>query len=88
MCFTEIFAVDADCGRMISVGSAWVIIESPGYLDDGYKEDQMCSWVAKSPSGTRIEAEFVDDFAFLCSTICIDYVELKLHRDQRNTGAR
>lgn len=79
---------DADCGGKLKAAEEWAYIESPGYADEGYAEDQTCNWVIASPLGTRVELEFVDEFSFLCSNICLDYVEVKLTKDQRNTGPR
>ncbi|KAE9547883.1 hypothetical protein FO519_008902 [Halicephalobus sp. NKZ332] len=80
--------INADCGGIISLSSSWETINSPDYDNDGYVENQFCSWILKAPKKQRIELEFIEDFGFLCSTTCIDYVELKLNKDQRNTGPR
>jgi hypothetical protein len=63
-------------------------IKSPDYDGEGYQPGQQCNWIVRSPSGTRIQVEFIGDFSSLCATICVDYVELKLAKDQRLTGAR
>jgi hypothetical protein len=57
-------------------------------VQEGYEPGQHCNWIVRSPLGTRIQAEFLGDFSLLCATICLDYVELKLAKDQRLTGAR
>ncbi|KAK0426861.1 hypothetical protein QR680_009939 [Steinernema hermaphroditum] len=81
--------INAVCGDVhILKHSEWITIESPGYGREGYDENQMCSWIVKAPYGQRVEVEFVDDFSFLCTSTCIDYVELKIQRDQKNTGMR
>lgn len=63
-------------------------IKSPGYDEEGYEENQLCNWILKAPKNARIKVEFMSEFAFLCSSICQDYVELKLAQDQRATGSR
>ncbi|KAL3090966.1 hypothetical protein niasHS_007341 [Heterodera schachtii] len=82
-------AQNANCGGELTVGTdKWAQLESPGYSEDGYEVGQQCNWVVRSPQGTRILVEFVDDFSMFCGNICLDYVELKLAMDQRLTGAR
>ena len=79
---------DAKCGKVLALKDDWQFISSPNYEEDGYTENQMCSWILKAPKKERVEIEFVEDFSFLCATTCVDYVELKLAKDQRNTGPR
>lgn len=67
---------------------SWREIKSPGYDAEGYEENQLCNWIVRAPINARIEAEFMNEFAFLCSSICLDFVELKLSKDQRATGSR
>uniref|UniRef100_A0A7E4V4C4 Metalloendopeptidase n=1 Tax=Panagrellus redivivus TaxID=6233 RepID=A0A7E4V4C4_PANRE len=81
-------AINAECGGVIELTNEWHEFSSPGYEDDGYTENQYCSWILTVPRKKRIELEFVEDFSFLCATTCVDYVELKLAKDQRNTGPR
>uniref|UniRef100_A0A0N4ZMC0 Zinc metalloproteinase n=1 Tax=Parastrongyloides trichosuri TaxID=131310 RepID=A0A0N4ZMC0_PARTI len=81
-------SINAECGDVITSTPYWNYIESPNYDDGGYIEDQMCSWIITAPTGKRIEISFVDEFAFLCTSTCMDYVEIKLQKDQRNTGPR
>lgn len=71
-------------------GNQWHTIESPKYgTEEGYGEDERCNWILKTDNlDERLEVEFIDDFSFLCSIICLDFVELKLSKDQRATGAR
>ncbi|KHJ88329.1 CUB domain protein [Oesophagostomum dentatum] len=78
----------ADCGGKISVTDEWQSIESPGFPDPGYDPDQKCSWFFQAPEGRRIEFEFIEDFSFLCTSTCVDYVEMKIQADLRNTGFR
>lgn len=78
---------DAECGGTLKANKTWTYIESPGYADGAYSEDQKCSWIIQVPHGKRIEIKFVD-FGFLCTTSCVDYVELKLAKNQRLTGPR
>ncbi|TKR59658.1 hypothetical protein L596_029297 [Steinernema carpocapsae] len=81
--------IKAVCGKVYILSNRqYVTIESPGYGREGYDEGQMCSWIIKAPYGQRVEIEFIDDFAFPCTSTCIEYVELKLQRDQKNTGMR
>ena len=81
--------IDAKCGEILTLKEEeWKSISSPNYEEDGYIENQMCSWILKAPKKQRIEIEFIEDFSFLCATTCVDYVELKLAKDQRNTGPR
>ncbi|KAI1713688.1 astacin (Peptidase family m12A) domain-containing protein [Ditylenchus destructor] len=90
--------MNADCGGLVNVElDQWKEIKSPGYDEDGYSENQQCNWIIRTvdsygsldqKSEKRIEVEFVGDFSFLCSSTCLDYVEIKLSRDQRSTGAR
>lgn len=77
--------LDAYCGGVLKANRSWNYIESPGYSDGAYSEDQKCSWVIQASPGTRIDIKFVA-FGFLCATSCVDYVELKLLKDQRLTG--
>ncbi|VDM66790.1 unnamed protein product, partial [Strongylus vulgaris] len=42
----------------------------------------------EAPEGKRIEFEFIEDFSFLCTSTCVDYVEMKIQADLRNTGFR
>ncbi|CAJ0956655.1 unnamed protein product, partial [Mesorhabditis belari] len=79
--------INAVCGGVIEMSDEWFEFSSPGYPDE-YDVDQGCSWVLKAPQGRRVELEFVDDFSFLCTTVCTDYVELKLSSDLKNTGYR
>lgn len=89
--FLNFIFKDAECGKIINIkkdDNKWHFIESPGYgTEDGYGEDQRCNWILKTEK-ERLELEFVDEFSFLCSIICLDFVELKLAKDQRATGAR
>uniref|UniRef100_A0AC35G759 Zinc metalloproteinase n=1 Tax=Panagrolaimus sp. PS1159 TaxID=55785 RepID=A0AC35G759_9BILA len=80
--------LNAKCGAVLTLKDEWQIISSPNYEEDGYIENQMCSWILKAPKKQRIEIEFLEEFSFLCATTCVDYVELKLSKDQRNTGPR
>uniref|UniRef100_A0A915DJT3 CUB domain-containing protein n=1 Tax=Ditylenchus dipsaci TaxID=166011 RepID=A0A915DJT3_9BILA len=85
-----------DCGGIVDVESPveWRHIRSPGYAtSDGYAENQVCNWIVRAVQQDnrqrlRVELEFVDDFSFLCSSTCLDYVEIKLGKDQRATGSR
>uniref|UniRef100_A0A914HYT3 CUB domain-containing protein n=1 Tax=Globodera rostochiensis TaxID=31243 RepID=A0A914HYT3_GLORO len=80
---------NAICGGDLSLElDTWEQLESPGYSKDGYEVGQQCNWVVRSPQGTRVMAEFINDFSMFCGNICLDYVELKLATDQRLTGAR
>uniref|UniRef100_A0A914C0N1 Zinc metalloproteinase n=1 Tax=Acrobeloides nanus TaxID=290746 RepID=A0A914C0N1_9BILA len=87
-CSDQINPKNADCGGMLKATSDWTYLESPGYSDEGYTENQECNWLIDSSHNHRIEIEFVDQFSFLCSNICLDYVEIKLSKDQKNTGPR
>ncbi|CAJ0596179.1 unnamed protein product [Cylicocyclus nassatus] len=78
----------AKCGGKIKVKDDWQSIESPGFPDPGYNPDQKCSWFFEAPKGKRIEFEFIEDFSFLCTSTCVDYVEMKIQADLRNTGFR
>uniref|UniRef100_A0A914R335 Metalloendopeptidase n=1 Tax=Panagrolaimus davidi TaxID=227884 RepID=A0A914R335_9BILA len=82
------YCEDAKCGAVLTLKDEWRTISSPNYEEDGYIENQMCSWILKAPKKQRIEIEFLEEFSFLCATTCVDYVELKLSKDQRNTGPR
>uniref|UniRef100_A0A1I7UZW0 Zinc metalloproteinase n=1 Tax=Caenorhabditis tropicalis TaxID=1561998 RepID=A0A1I7UZW0_9PELO len=79
---------EAECGGVISLTDEWTTVESPNYPDPGYEADQKCSWLLKSPKGKRVEIEFIEDFSFLCTSTCVDFVELKISDDLRNTGFR
>uniref|UniRef100_A0A1I7XEB9 Zinc metalloproteinase n=1 Tax=Heterorhabditis bacteriophora TaxID=37862 RepID=A0A1I7XEB9_HETBA len=79
---------DTNCGGVLEVSSEWQIISSPGFPDPGYEPDQKCSWLIKASEGKRIEIRFVEDFSFLCTSTCVDYVEVKLSPDLKNTGFR
>ncbi|KJH49932.1 CUB domain protein [Dictyocaulus viviparus] len=79
---------NAECGGKIHVSNEWISIESPGFTDAGYEPDQKCSWLFLAPEGKRIEFKFVDDFSFLCTSTCVDYVEMKISADLRTTGFR
>uniref|UniRef100_A0A158PGB1 Zinc metalloproteinase n=1 Tax=Angiostrongylus costaricensis TaxID=334426 RepID=A0A158PGB1_ANGCS len=79
---------NAQCGGGVVVTGEWQSIESPGYSDDGYYPDQKCSWFFVAPERKRIEFKFLGDFSFLCTSTCIDYVEMKISTDFRNTGFR
>lgn len=82
-------SLDSDCGGVIKVEEKWIYAESPGYsAQEDYGENQKCSWIFKAPKDMQIEAEFVEEFGLFCSTVCLDYVELKLATDKRRTGAR
>ncbi|RCN35797.1 CUB domain protein [Ancylostoma caninum] len=78
----------AVCGGKIAVTDEWQSIESPGFPDPGYDPDQKCSWFFEAEEGKRIEFEFIEDFSFLCTSTCVDYVEMKIQADLRNTGFR
>lgn len=80
-----LFFIDAECGGVLKANETWQYIESPGYEDGAYSEDQKCSWIIQASPGMRLQVKFVD-FGFLCTTSCVDYVELKLNKDQRLTG--
>jgi hypothetical protein len=73
---------------MLKATKSWQYIESPGYTEGAYEEDQKCSWLIEAPGNKRIQIKFIGDFGFLCTTSCVDYVELKLNKDQRQTGPR
>ncbi|GMT01189.1 hypothetical protein PENTCL1PPCAC_23363 [Pristionchus entomophagus] len=80
---------NAECGALLTASSEWKEITSPGFPDPGYNQDQQCAWLVQSPSSSdRIEFEFIDDFSFLCTSTCVDYVELKIQADLANTGFR
>ena len=70
------------------VSSGWSSFSSPGYPDEEFEPGQKCSWLIEAPAGERIELQFVGDFEFLCTSTCVDYVEVKLSKDIRNTGFR
>ncbi|WKX89427.1 hypothetical protein Q1695_008802 [Nippostrongylus brasiliensis] len=78
----------AECGGKIQLTDEWSSIESPGFPDPGYEPDQKCNWYFEAPEGKRVEFEFIEDFSFLCTSTCVDYVEMKLSADLRNTGYR
>lgn len=59
--------LDADCGSVLKATNEWQYIESPGYEDGAYSEDQKCSWIIQASIGKRIQVKFVD-FGFLCTT--------------------
>lgn len=80
--------LDAECGGIIKLTEEWKEIESPNYPDPGYEADQKCSWLLKAEKGKRVEIEFIEDFSFLCTSTCVDFVELKISDDLRNTGFR
>ncbi|VDM48450.1 unnamed protein product [Toxocara canis] len=65
-------ALESQCGGVLKANDKWQTVESPGYPD----------------SDARIEMEFVDEFDIFCATTCVDYVELKIGNDLRNTGFR
>ncbi|VDD87919.1 unnamed protein product [Enterobius vermicularis] len=77
-----------ECGGMIKADDKWQNIESPGYPDPGYDVGERCSWIITVEKGKRVELEFVDNFSMLCTTTCVDYVELKIGADLANTGYR
>nr|D5FM37.1 RecName: Full=Zinc metalloproteinase nas-36; AltName: Full=Nematode astacin 36; Flags: Precursor [Haemonchus contortus]ACZ64272.1 astacin metalloprotease [Haemonchus contortus] len=77
----------AECGGKIVVKEEWQSIESPGFPDPGYDPDQKCNWVFEV-AGKRIEFEFIEEFSFLCTSTCVDYVEMKISADLRPTGFR
>ncbi|EYC24160.1 hypothetical protein Y032_0014g2360 [Ancylostoma ceylanicum] len=79
---------EAECGGKIAVTDEWQSIESPGFPDPGYDPDQKCSWFFEAKEGKRIEFEFIEEFSFLCTSTCVDYVEMKIQADLRNTGFR
>lgn len=79
---------DAECGGIIELTDDWKTIESPNYPDPGYDADQKCSWLLKASKGKRVEMEFIEDFSFLCTSTCVDFVEIKISDDLRNTGFR
>ncbi|CAJ0568188.1 unnamed protein product, partial [Mesorhabditis spiculigera] len=79
---------NADCGGVLNLGDDWMEFSSPDFPDPGFQPDQKCAWVMKAPAGLRVEMEFIEDFSFLCTSICNDYVELKLAADHKNTGFR
>jgi hypothetical protein len=79
---------DAECGGILKANKTWQFIQSPGFDENGYEENQKCSWLLQAPRKMRIMIEFEGDFGFLCSTSCADYIELKLGKDQRLTGPR
>ncbi|CAA96596.2 Zinc metalloproteinase nas-36 [Caenorhabditis elegans] len=79
---------NAECGGIIKLTEEWKEIESPNYPDPGYEADQKCSWLLKAEKGKRVEIEFIEDFSFLCTSTCVDFVELKISDDLRNTGFR
>uniref|UniRef100_A0A8R1HWF6 Metalloendopeptidase n=1 Tax=Caenorhabditis japonica TaxID=281687 RepID=A0A8R1HWF6_CAEJA len=81
-------AKNAECGGVIELSDDWKTLESPNYPDPGYDADQKCSWLLKAPKGKRVEIEFIEDFSFLCTSTCVDFVELKISDDLRNTGFR
>ncbi|CAB3408716.1 unnamed protein product [Caenorhabditis bovis] len=82
-------AKNAECGGIIIVDDEWKEIESPGFPSPGYDPDQKCSWLIKANNPEdRVEMEFIDDFSFLCTSTCVDFVELKISDDLRNTGFR
>ncbi|CAO4360280.1 unnamed protein product [Caenorhabditis nigoni] len=81
-------AKNAECGGILELSDEWKTIESPNYPDPGYEADQKCSWLLKAPKGKRVEIEFIEDFSFLCTSTCVDFVELKISDDLRNTGFR
>ncbi|KAK6012294.1 CUB domain protein, partial [Ostertagia ostertagi] len=78
----------AECGGKITVSEEWQSIESPGFPDPGYDPDQKCNWVFEASAGKRIEFEFIEEFSFLCTSTCVDYVEMKISADLRPTGFR
>ncbi|KIH53723.1 CUB domain protein [Ancylostoma duodenale] len=82
------YCPEAECGGKIAVTDEWQSIESPGFPDPGYDPDQKCSWFFEAKEGKRIEFEFIEDFSFLCTSTCVDYVEMKIQADLRNTGFR
>uniref|UniRef100_A0A0N5AJB4 Zinc metalloproteinase n=1 Tax=Syphacia muris TaxID=451379 RepID=A0A0N5AJB4_9BILA len=77
-----------ECGGMLTAKEDWQVVESPGYPDPGYDVGERCSWVITTQKDKRIEFEFVDEFSMLCTTTCVDYVELKIGSDLANTGYR
>uniref|UniRef100_A0AC35TGF5 Zinc metalloproteinase n=1 Tax=Rhabditophanes sp. KR3021 TaxID=114890 RepID=A0AC35TGF5_9BILA len=81
-------SINGECGGVLEGSNYWKYIESPNYEENGYVEDQMCSWIIKVPRYKRVEVQFVDNFGFLCTSTCMDFVELKLQVDQKNTGPR
>lgn len=52
----------------------------------GIKTGWIC--MLQAPTGGRIEFEFVEEFSFLCTSTCVDYVEMKISADLRSTGFR
>ncbi|EGT57687.1 CBN-NAS-36 protein [Caenorhabditis brenneri] len=79
---------NAECGGLLELTDDWKTLESPNYPDPGYEADQKCSWLLKAQKGKRVEIEFIEDFSFLCTSTCVDFVELKISDDLRNTGFR
>ncbi|KAI6178807.1 Zinc metalloproteinase [Aphelenchoides besseyi] len=76
---------NADCGGVLKATDKWQTIESPQYEDSS--DGQKCSWLIKAPRSKRVKIEFVE-LNFLCSTTCVEFVELKIGQDQRKTGPR
>ncbi|CAD6184205.1 unnamed protein product [Caenorhabditis auriculariae] len=88
-CDTFLPPKNAECGGSMMVAEDWVEISSPNYPDPGYEPDQKCSWLFKAHNAeNRLEFEFIDDFSFLCTSTCVDFVELKISSDLKNTGFR
>ncbi|CAD5206776.1 unnamed protein product [Bursaphelenchus okinawaensis] len=88
-CKTNENAINSECGGMITLNDEEVTVESPGYKDqEDYGQNQKCSWVITTSPDKLIQAEFVEDFGLFCSTVCLDYVEIKFSSDQKRTGAR
>ncbi|CAI4222222.1 unnamed protein product [Auanema sp. JU1783] len=79
---------NAECGQALTLSDEWQEFNSPDFPDPGYEPNQKCSWLLSAGNGKRIELEFIEDFSFLCTTTCVDYVELKISKDLRNTGFR
>ncbi|CAD5209896.1 unnamed protein product [Bursaphelenchus xylophilus] len=82
-------SLNTECGGIIRLDDEEIALESPGYKDqEDYGENQKCSWIINTSRNKIIQAEFVEDFGLFCSTVCLDYVEIKISDDKRKTGAR